>query len=67
METKQLGYIIEPNAIYTLQDVAKILGLSERTLGKLCEDAKIHRIRFGNKSRFLGEGLLQDLRIMQGC
>ena len=66
METKQLGYIIEPNALYTLEEVAKILGLGERTLGKLCEDGKIHRIRFGNKNRFLGEGLLQDLRVMQG-
>lgn len=52
---------IEEKAIYTYQEVQKLLGVKKTTLGKLIKKG-LRVIQLGKSYRFLGEDLLEFLR-----
>jgi len=54
--------MIEENSVYTFKEVEKILKITRRTLSKYIEDGRIRNMVFGNKYRFLGKDLLEDLK-----
>jgi excisionase family DNA binding protein len=52
---------IEPNRVYTFDDVLKILKLSPVTLRRLVRSDEIHATRMGKQYRFLGAELIRTL------
>lgn len=53
---------INPNGIYTYDQLEKILGISKRTLSYFVEKKELIPIVFGNKYRFLGSEVLRFLQ-----
>ena len=57
---------IEPNRVYTFDEVLGLLKLSPVTLRRLIRSGKIPAIKLGKKYRFLGFELLRALESNQG-
>ena len=53
--------IIEPNKLYTVSELAKLLGLSERTVLRVKAAGRFPYFKVGRKVFFLGSDLLAKL------
>ena len=56
---------IEPNRVYTFDEVLKVLKLSPVTLRKLVRNGDVPASKLGKQYRFLGSELLRTLENKQ--
>ena len=54
---------IQPNAVYTLRDVCRLLDIGEATARRWLATGKLPARRIGRAYRFLGQDLLDLLRV----
>ncbi len=59
MYTMSSGRQINPNEIYTYDQLKEIFLITKRTLSSFVENGELRPVVFGNKYRFLGSEVLR--------